>query len=116
MAGWRDVPKNEWRHFFDQMSKLELRGKWAEIEVAAPDVGDQIVGEKLPVIGITYDSGDDLLDVALARENRLIRHPQAIDVEEGPAGIVAVAVLDAEQARHIIRLSQPWELPPTSAA
>jgi hypothetical protein len=115
MAAWRDVPKAEWRHFFDQMSKLELLGKWAEIEVATPDLGDQIVGEKLPVIGITYDSKDDLLDVALDRANRLIRHPQTIDVEEGPGGIVAVAVLDADDARHIIRLTQPWALPPTSA-
>jgi hypothetical protein len=116
MAAWREVPKTEWRHFFDEMSKLQLPGKWAEIEVATPEVGDQIVAEKLPVIGITYDSKDDLLDVALDRANRLIRHPQTIDVEEEPIGILAVAVLDDEGARHIIRLTEPWSLPPASAA
>jgi hypothetical protein len=116
MAEWRDVPKAEWRHFFDQMSKLALLGKWAEIEVASPELGDQIIGEKLPVIGVTYDSRDDLVDVALDRANRLIRHPKAIDIEEGPIGIVAIAILDAEGARHMIRLKQPWALPPASAA
>jgi hypothetical protein len=113
---WRDVPKTEWRHFFDQMSKLTFLGKWAELETASPEIGDQITGAKLPVIGITYDSRDDLLDVALDRANRLIRHPQMIEIEEGPIGIVAIAVLDAEGARHIIRLKQPWALPPASAA
>jgi hypothetical protein len=112
MAAWRDVPKTEWRHFFDEMSKLKLAGKWAEIELATPEVGDQIVAERVPVIGITYDSRDDLLDVALDRANRLIRHPQAIDVEEEPIGIVSIAVLDDEGARHIIRLTEPLTLTP----
>lgn len=112
MAAWRDVPKTEWRRFFDEMSKLKVPGKWAEIEVAAPEVGDQIVAEKLPVIGITYDSRDDLLDVALDRANHLIRHPQAIDVEEEPIGIVSIAVLDDAGARHIIRLTEPLTLTP----
>ena len=112
MAAWREVPKADWRHFFDEMSRLKLRGKWAEIEIATPELGDQIVAEKVPVIGITYDSRDDLLDVALDRANRLIRHPQAIDVEEEPIGIVSIAVVDDAGARHMIRLTEPLTLAP----
>jgi len=57
----RQLPKSEWRGFFDLMSKA-LLGKRAEIEVASLDVGDQTVDEWVPLIGITYDSRDDLLD------------------------------------------------------
>jgi hypothetical protein len=115
MATWRDLPKTEWRGFFDRMSK-SLLGKWAEIEVASLDLGDQIVDEWVPMLGITYDSRDDLLDVGLDRGNRLIRNPCTIDVEDGAGGLAAVAVIDAEGARHVIRMKEPLALPPASAA
>jgi len=114
MSNLRNVPKEEWRGFFDRMSK-PLIGKLAEIEAAALDLGDQIVVEWIPLVGITYDSKDDLLDVALDRANRLIRHPREILVEEADAGLASVAVVDAEGARHIVRLKEPLALPPDAA-
>ena len=111
VAPLRTVPKGEWRVFFDLMSKA-LLGKRAEIEVASLDLGDQIVAEWTPLVGITYDSRDDLLDVALDRANRLIRRPQQIDVEEGPIGLESVAVVDADGVRHVVRLKEPLMLPP----
>ena len=74
MSQLRAVPKQKWRGFFDAMSK-ELLGKRAEIEVASLDLGDQIVLDSAPMIGITYDSGDDLLDIALDGTNHMIRNP-----------------------------------------
>jgi hypothetical protein len=104
------VPQAEWRPFFDRMSKA-LLGKWAEIEVASLDLGDQIIAEWIPLIGITYDTKDDLLDVALDRSNHLIRHPRDIVVEETPTGLASVAVVDAEGTRQIVRLKEPLMLP-----
>ena len=73
------LPRAEWQPFFDRMAKA-LLGKRAEIEVASLELGDQIVAEWLPMIGITYDSRDDLLDVALDRTDHLIPHPTEIVV------------------------------------
>src|SRR6266705_1854379 len=109
------LPRPEWRPFFDRMANA-LLGKRAEIEVASLDLGDQIVAEWVPLIGITYDSRDDLLDVALDRANRLIRRPQEIDVEESPDGLRSVAVLDADGVRHVVRLKAAVMLPPVAAA
>jgi Family of unknown function (DUF5335) len=114
MSSLRSIPRTEWRSFFDRMSQA-LLGKWAEIEVASMDLGDNIVAEWIPMIGITYDSRDDLLDVALDRINRLIRHPQEIMVEEDESGLRSVAVLDEEGARQIINLKTPLMLPPAMA-
>ena len=105
-----NVPQAEWRPFFDRMSKA-LLGKRAEIEVASLDLGDQIIAEWIPLLGITYDTKDDLLDVALDRSNHLIRHPRDIVVEETPTGLASVAVVDAEGARQIVRLKEPLMLP-----
>ena len=102
MSTLRNLPKTEWRTFFDRMSK-PLLGKWAEIEVAELDLGDQIVAEWVPLIGITYDSHDDLLDVALDRANRLIRHPREIVVEEAETGLASVAVWPAHVAPRLCR-------------
>jgi uncharacterized protein DUF5335 len=110
MSNLVSVPQTEWRPFFDRMSKA-LLGKRAEIEVASLGLGDQIIAEWVPLLGITYDSRDDLLDVALDRSNHLIRHPRDIVVEETPTGLASVAVIDGEGARQIVRLKEPLMLP-----
>src|SRR5258705_13138316 len=97
------------------MSK-QLLGKRAEIEVASLDLGDQIVAEWIPLLGITYDSADDLLDVALDRSNHLIRHPKEILVEQTAAGLASVAVIDQDGARQVVRLKQPLMLPPAPSS
>jgi hypothetical protein len=106
-----NVPQPEWRGFFDRLSSA-LLGKWAEIEVASLDLGDQIVAEWIPLLGITYDARNDLLDVALDRSNHLIRHPREILVEETSSGVSMVAVVDEDGARQIVRLKEPLMLPP----
>jgi len=109
------IPQAQWRTFFDRMSKA-LLGKWAEVEVASLDLGDQITAEWIPLIGITYDSGDDLLDVAFDRANHLIRHPNQIVVDETGTGLASIAVVDAEGVRQIVKLKEPLRLPPPTAA
>jgi uncharacterized protein DUF5335 len=107
----RTVPKSEWQQYFDRMSKALLLGKWAEIEVASPDIGDQILAEWIPMIGVTYDSKDDLLDVALDRTDHLIYHPKEIVVEESGADLLSIAVTAADGTRQIVRLNEPLKLP-----
>jgi Family of unknown function (DUF5335) len=115
MSTMHNVPQSEWRTFFDRMSKA-LLGKWAEIEVASLSLGDQIVAEWIPLVGITYDSRDDLLDVAFDRSNHLIRHPKEISVEETAAGLTSVAVVDAEGTRQVVRLKEPVMLPSATSS
>jgi hypothetical protein len=109
-----DVPKAEWREFFDRMSKA-VTGKWAEIEVASLDLGDQITAEWIPLIGITYDSKDDLLDVALDRYDHLIRHPRQIVVNQTDGSLTSVAVVDADGTKQIVNMKTPLALPAPSA-
>ena len=68
------------------------------------------------MIGITYDSQDDLVDVALDRASHMIRHPQEITVDEASDRLSSVAVVDEDGARHVVRLREPLTLPPASAA
>ena len=114
MAKTRELPRHEWRQFFDRMSRA-LLGQRAQVEVDALDLGAQFVAEWIPMLGITYDDKGDLLDVALDHTDHLIRHPQHIVVEQGAFGIASVAVIDGEGTRQIVRLRAPLALPPAVA-
>ena len=71
------IDKGDWRAFFDWLSQ-SLLGARAEIEVASLDLGDQIEAEWLPLLGITYDDKDDLLEVALDGLDHLIYGPREV--------------------------------------
>ena len=105
------VPRTEWRGFFDRLSKAML-GTRADVEVASLDLGDQVVAEWISLVGITYDSQDDLLDVAFTGgTNHLIRHPREIVVEEDGGNVRSVAVVDGDGARQVVKLREPLKLP-----
>src|SRR5262245_50822322 len=108
------IPRSSWRGFFDNMGHAMV-GKRAEVETAALDLGDQVVAEWLPLIGITYDDRDNLIDVALTGLDHLIREPTEIYVEDGPDGIETIAVQTGDGARHTLRLREPLMLPEATA-
>jgi len=110
MTTSRTIPKAAWRTFFDSMSG-GLVGKRAELEAASLDIGDQIVAEWVPLLGITYDSRNDLLDVAVGGFNHLIRHPQQVLIEEAENGVEIIAVVAADGSQQVVRLKEPLMLP-----
>lgn len=109
------IERTRWGAFFDNLTEI-LVGKQAEIEVAGLGLGDQIEAEWAPLIGVTYDEKDDLIEIALEQLDHLIRSPRAIFVDEGVGGIVAIAIDDAEGNRHIVRLKDPLALPAPAAS
>jgi len=106
----RKLDKKEWHAFFDGVTTT-LEGKQAEIEVASLRLGDQVQAEWLPLIGITYDPEDDIVEVALEGLDHLIPKPREIYVEDGTEGIVALEIVDADDIRQIVKLRDPVLLP-----
>ena len=116
----RKLERNEWRLFFDGMSKVLLLGKRAEIEVASIPLGDQIEVEWLPLLGITYDHRDDLVHVVLggpdAHVDHTIQNPREIYVTDGTTGLGSILVIDGDGAEQIVKLRDPLMLPAPSEA
>lgn len=108
------IERRQWGAFLDNLTRI-LVGKQAEIEVAALDLGDQIEADWAPLIGLTYDEKDDLIEIALEQLDHLVRSPRAIFVDEGVGGIVAIAIDDSDGHRHIVRLKDPLALPAPAA-
>jgi hypothetical protein len=110
MSTQHNLPKESWKSYFEALSKV-LMGKRAEVEVASLELGDQVVGNWLPLLGITYDTRDDLVDVDLSGLNHLIMHPQQIEVSEDTDGIRNVAITAADGTIHVLKMKDPLRLP-----
>lgn len=113
MTMMHNLPKESWKTYFNAVSEA-LIGKWAEVEVASLDLGDQVVAEWLPLLGVTYDSQDDLIDVALggaSHFNHLIRHPRLVEVTEDVEGLRSIAVTNSDGTVQVLRLKEPLRLP-----
>ncbi|HWB17841.1 MAG TPA: DUF5335 family protein [Vicinamibacterales bacterium] len=107
----RTIPRHEWTSYFEQLSAT-LTGTRVEVEATSLDLGDQIVAEWLPLLGITYDAKDDLLDVALGGEDHLthlIRHPVRIDVTEEAHEVRGLAVSTPDGVQ-VLRFKDPLRL------
>jgi len=111
----RKLDKTQWRTFFDRVPKM-LEGKQAEIEVISLGLGDQVEAEWLPLLGIVYDPNDDIVEVALEDLDHLIQKPRDVYVEEGPGGLVALEIVDADDVKQIVKLRDPLMLPSPSQA
>jgi hypothetical protein len=104
------LDKGVWQSYFDGMSKIVV-GKQTEIEVASLDIGVQPEAKWVPLLGIAYDPKNDLLEVLLEGLDHLIRHPRDIYIDQEPAGLTSMQVIDADDVRQIIRLRDPIMLP-----
>jgi hypothetical protein len=110
------LKKSQWGIFFDRITSVLLTGKRAEIEVASLKLGDQIEAEWLPLLGISYDPKDEVLDVSLEGHDHLIRNPREIYVEAQGLDLSSMEVIDADGTRHIVILRDPLALPAPSAS
>jgi hypothetical protein len=106
----KQLEKSQWRAYFDRMSKT-LVGKRAEIEVASLKLGDQIEAEWLPLLGISYDPKNDIIEIALEGVDHLIHKPREIYVEQEGLELSSLEVIDAEGVRQIVVLRDPMMLP-----
>jgi hypothetical protein len=107
------MDKADWRAFFDWLSQ-GLLGARAEIEIASLDLGDQIEAEWVPLLGLTYDDKDDLLEVALEGAEHLIYGPREIWADLNVGEMMSFEVIDGRGVSQIINLRQPLMLPSPS--
>ena len=107
----RKLEKKEWKPYLDLVSKL-LETKDAEIEVASLDLGDQVQAEWLPLLGISYDPNDDLVEVALDGLDHMIPHPREIYLDNGARALTSIEIVDSAGVKQIVKLRDQLALPP----
>ncbi|MGE5539255.1 MAG: DUF5335 domain-containing protein [Gemmatimonas sp.] len=106
----RTLDKSDWRGFFDGISRT-IEGKRADIHVESLAIGSQVAAKWLPLLGITYDPKDDLVEIALEGVDHMIAKPQQILIDVGPEGLQNVEIIDRDDVRQVVRLREPLMLP-----
>ena len=68
-------------------------------------------GMKGKPIGIAYDPNDDIVEVALEGLDHLIPKPRELYAEEGPGGLTALEIVDADDVKQIVKLRDQDRIP-----
>jgi hypothetical protein len=97
----RILDKSEWHSYFDSFGKVSL-GKQLHIEIVDARLGDQVLVETSPLVGITYEPGQDMLEIALKGLDHLIEHPRKISIEEKDGVLKSFEVIDSEGRHQIV--------------
>jgi hypothetical protein len=108
MAVTKQLPRAQWREYFDNFTKAfleDLNPEDAVVEIVDPKLGDQFESDYARVIGVTYDPKDNVFEIALDGVDHLIYHPKEIWVEEEDNGFVrTIEVVREGGTKEIIRL------------
>lgn len=105
------IDRAQWAPFLDAVTN-SLLGKQAEIEVVSLNLGDQIEAEWAPLIGVTYDRKNDLIEIALEEMDHLIHSPRELYIDYAVGEVVAaIEIVDADGNRQIVRFKDPLALP-----
>jgi hypothetical protein len=105
-----ELKSAEWSPALDALSRA-LVGYRAEIEIGSLDLGDQMLAEWVPLIGVTYDRKSDAVEVALDGLDHLIFHPREIYFDTDGEGLLAVTIVNGDGEKQIVRFREPLSLP-----
>lgn len=106
----RQIDRHDWQQYFDNASR-QLEAANVDVEVDGLDMGAQIEAEKMALEGLTYDPKDNAFSVMLEGLEHRIPQPREIAVEEEGRALKSVEIIDADDHKHIAKLSKALELP-----
>lgn len=104
----RKLEPVEWQGYFSAMGH-NVQARAARVEVTGLDIGDQVEAEWLPLLGITYEPREKVLNVAVEGMDHMIVDPQEIYVQEEP-DLQSLEVRDADGHQQIIKLRPPLKI------
>lgn len=111
----RTLERTDWQSYFDRMGGT-LEGKLTSVEITSTKLGDQWAVRRLPLSGITYDPKNDLIELDMKGVDHLVRHPQAVTVEEQAGGIASMEIVSEDGIREIVTFHDPLMLAAAGAA
>jgi len=104
------IPRERLAAYFDAFTKRFLRDgspEAVDVEVLAPDLGDQFAVEGARLIGITYDPHDNALEFELESGDHRAFQPREVWVIEEPDGFLStVEVVRDDGTRELVRVQR----------
>jgi hypothetical protein len=106
MGTTRQLPRAEWKGYFDTFTREHLGSgapEAATVEVMSPTLGDQFEVSAVRLLGLTFEPKSETLEVLLENVDHLVFQPKQIWVVEGEPGFIAtLEVVRADETKEII--------------
>ncbi len=103
----RTLPRDDWKDYFDTASSRHYASgstKYASVRVLSIEDGDQPLTEWAPLLGLTYEPKNHLLEIQMDGLDHLVAHPETIYVDEDGASLAKFEVVRADGAKEIVEL------------
>jgi len=106
----RKLERSEWQRYFDGVAK-HLPSMRVGISIMGEDIGVQLENENSALLGISYDSNDQVFEVATPSVSHRISHPKEIFVREEAGRLSSVEVIAQDGTKEVIELRPLPSLP-----
>lgn len=106
----KKLERSDWQRYFDQVAK-HLPSMRVGVSVLGMEIGVQPETEDSALIGISYDSNDDVFVVATPNVSHQIANPQEIYVREEAGTLSSVEVITGDGTKRIVELKALPSLP-----
>jgi hypothetical protein len=107
MSETKQITPDRMEQYFDGFSKRFLRqdNRTADVEVLGMDLGDQVEGEGIRLIGITYEPKTRELEVELESGTLRSYKPKEVwAIEEDDGFIQALEIVREDDTKEIVRV------------
>jgi len=106
----RKLESSEWQAYFDEVSK-HLPTMRVGISIMGENIGVQPESEDSVLIGISYDSKDEVFVVAAANLSHTVPKPDEIFVREQAGRLSSIEIIAHDGTKQIIELQPLPSLP-----
>lgn len=104
------IPDDQLKVHFEQFTKhflLRESTNTADVQVLAPDWGDQYVGEGMPLRGITYDPKEKAIEFELESGDHRVPTPKEVWTVEEPDGFIkTIEIVRNDSTREVIQVNR----------
>jgi uncharacterized protein DUF5335 len=110
MSATKKIPRKQLAAYFDAFTKRFLRDgspEAVDVEVVAPDLGDQQPVQGARLLGITYDEDTSTLEFAFDVGDHRVLKPKEVWAVEEPDGFVSLIEIErAGRAREVVSVKK----------
>lgn len=106
----RKLESSDWQRYFDEVAK-KLPSMRVGISIMGESIGVQSESEDSALVGISYDSNEQVFEVDAANHSHRVPKPKEIYVREEAGTLSSIEVVAADGTKQIIELRPLPSLP-----
>ncbi len=106
------IKKENWKQFFDELSREQIDAE-TKVQVLSDEIGAQVLSERLPFVGLTFDEKDNKSKIELIvgsgtenHQTHNIFNPKIVAFESADGKFGTLDIEDESKTKTLIRFTQ----------